>query len=382
MLDSYSNKFDNIYLSVLSSNQKSRKNPGSRIVGEILNLYKKINKNNFISRAVVAVLASIFAAFIAFFGGGRVIDGAMTLGQFLASFTAIIFCLIPIKELSKLKFNIIKDARSVVDILKELDLSHVLPEESGALPLVLKKGGEISFDNVSYSADGKAMLNDISFTVPVGKTVALVMWEERGKKAIIDLLLGFSSDYSGSITIDGQNVKDVNIKSLRSTIGVVSRDIFLFDDTIYANIAYARIGASREEVIDVAKSVGIHDFVLSLPMGYNTVLGKHGIQLNAAQCFSIAIARAILKNAPVLLLSNSILDSAGHKASTALNYFMKSRTNLLIADKLNNIVNANWIYVIDKGSVIECGTHSQLIALGKIYAGLYSRNIEEFKGFH
>jgi subfamily B ATP-binding cassette protein MsbA len=382
MIDNYFSKFDNIYLSALSSRQEHHRNPENRIVNEILSLYKRINKNNFISRTVVTVLASIFVAFIAFFGGERVINGAITLGQFLACSVAIIFCLIPIKELSKLKLDISKDVISIANMLKELDSSRILKEDSSStLSLVLKKG-EIKFDSVSYSLDGRAILNNISFTVPASKTVALVGWEEGSKKAIIDLLLGVSEAYSGSITIDGQNIKDINIKSLRSTIGAVSHDIFLFDDTIYANIAYAKLGASREEVIDAAKSASIHDFVVSLPMGYNTVVGKQGIQLNASQCLSIAIARAVLKNAPVLLLSSSMLDGIEHKASIALTYLMRNRTNLLITDRLTNIVNANWIYVINKGSVIEHGTHSQLIALGRIYAGLYSRNIGEFKGFH
>jgi len=217
-------------------------------------------------------------------------------------------------------------------------------------------------------------LNNISLHVPPGKTVALVGPSGAGKSTILNLIPRFYDADSGHVAIDNIDVSVVNLTSLREAIALVSQEIILFDDSVRANIAYGRLTASETEIISVAKSAGAHDFIESLPNGYDTRIGEHGAKLSGGQRQRISIARAMLKDAPILLLdeATSALDPETERLiQYSLRQLMKNRTTLLIAHRLTTVKEADIIYFIDKGRVMESGSHASLMENNGPYAQLY-----------
>ncbi|TAN79408.1 MAG: ATP-binding cassette domain-containing protein, partial [Magnetospirillum sp.] len=227
-----------------------------------------------------------------------------------------------------------------------------------------------------FTYDGtKAVLDGIDLMVPGGKTVALVGPSGAGKSTVLNLLPRFYDVTDGHVLIDGQDVRGVAMASLRSKIALVSQEITLFDDSIRANIAYGRFGAGDEEIEAAARAAAAHDFIVSLPDGYDTVVGERGLNLSGGQRQRLAIARAMLKNAPILLLdeATSSLDTESERqVQTALEHLMKGRTTIVIAHRLSTVVNADLIHVMDRGRVIESGDHNALIARDGVYARLYA----------
>lgn len=328
------------------------------------------------SSPIVETLAGLLIAAVIFYGATTVIDGTTTPGTFFAFITAVMLAYQPIKSVAKIFPRMQTGIAAAHRIFELLDIKHEIVDKPSAVPLEFHKG-DIEFKDVQFSyTDGEVVLKNISLNLRSGKRVALVGPSGGGKSTILNLIPRFYDVGAGEILIDGQNVRDVTLASLRKEIALVSQDIFLFDDTIRANIAYGRDGATDYEIEEAAKSAAVHEFIMSLPNGYRTTVGSHGVRLSGGQKQRIAIARAMLKDAPILLLdeATSALDTdSERKIQIALGHLMKGRTSLVIAHRLSTILDADLINVVVEGEVVEAGTHDQLLEKGGVYADLYNK---------
>ena len=242
------------------------------------------------------------------------------------------------------------------------------------------KKGEIKFENVSFAYDPeRQILKNVSFEVPAGKMVAIVGPSGAGKSTISRILFRFYELTGGRVSIDGQNISDVTQSSLRAAIGMVPQDTVLFNDTILYNIRYGRPEASDAEVREAARLAQIHDFIMTLPQGYDSLVGERGLKLSGGEKQRVAIARTILKAPPILMLdeATSALDSHTEKEiQDALERVARERTSLVIAHRLSTVVHADNIIVLDHGEIVEQGTHLELLARGGLYASLWARQRE------
>ncbi len=327
------------------------------------------------SSPIVETISGVMIAAVIYYGAIQVTAGETTPGTFFAFITAVMLAYQPIKSIAKIAPQIQNSLAAAQRIFDLLDLVDEVVEKPSATPLELHKG-EIEFQSVAFSYANEApVLKDISLKVPAGKRVALVGPSGGGKSTILNLMPRFYDVSRGAIKVDGQDVREVTLKSLREKCALVSQDIFLFDETIRANIAYGREGASDEDIENAAKSAAIHDFIVSLPDGYETSVGNDGVRLSGGQKQRIAIARAMLKDAPILLLdeATSALDAeAERKVQIALTHLMKNRTSVVIAHRLATILDADIIYVVVAGEIAEFGSHSELMMKNGVYAELYN----------
>jgi len=260
-------------------------------------------------------------------------------------------------------------------VFSVLDIEPQIHDAPGAKPLAIS-GGEIRFSGVRFSyGGGKPALDGIDLLVPSGKTVALVGPSGAGKSTILNLIPRFYDVTEGQVTIDGRDLRQVTLASLRATIALVSQEISLFDDTVRANIGYGRFAASEAEIVAAAKAAAADAFIRALPDGYDTLVGEHGVRLSGGQRQRIAIARAMLKDAPILLLdeATSALDSESERqVQTALQALMRGRTTLVIAHRLSTVQGADLICVVDRGHIVEIGHHEELLGAGGLYSRLHT----------
>lgn len=309
------------------------------------------------------------------YGGSRVIAGATTTGAFFSFLTALLMAYQPFKSLANFNGALQETLAGATRLFELLDTEPAIKDAPGAVPLVVS-GGEIRLENVSFAyGDEGLALDNVTLTVPAGKTAALVGASGGGKTTLMNLVPRFYDVTSGQVLIDGQNIAACTLDSLRSVSALVSQEVVLFDDTVRANIAFGKIGASEAEIVDAARHAAAHDFIMALPQGYDTVVGERGLRLSGGQRQRLAIARAMLRNAPILLLdeATSALDSESERhVQNALESLMQGRTTLVIAHRLSTIVGADVIYVMEGGQVIESGNHADLLALGGAYARLYT----------
>jgi ATP-binding cassette, subfamily B, bacterial MsbA len=321
------------------------------------------------------ILAGVAVASIVAFAFWRIKSGVSTVGDFMGFVTALLLAAQPIKSLGSVVTSTLEGLAAADRIYELLDEKPSIVDRPGARALAIS-GGSIVFDKVgfSYSTAGELLaVTDLSFTVPGGKTAALVGRSGAGKSTVINLVARLFDVKAGSIAIDGQDVRDVTLASLRDAISIVSQEVTLFDDTIRGNIALGRIGASEGDIMAAAKAAAAHDFIMAQPQGYDTIIGESGLRLSGGQRQRLALARAILKDAPILLLdeATSALDTESELAvQTALARFTRNRTTLVIAHRLSTVQRADVICVMDSGHIVELGTHIELSGRDGVYARL------------
>ncbi|UUX94186.1 ATP-binding cassette domain-containing protein [Aquabacterium sp. J223] len=305
----------------------------------------------------------------------QTLQGAMTVGDLVLVNSFILQICLPLNALG----FVFREARdALVNTEKLFDLLEQPPDivdAPGARPLAVSGGG-IAFDDVQFAYEpGRPILHGISLAVPAGKTVAVVGGSGSGKSTLARLLLRLYEPQGGRITIDGQDLREVSLASLRDAIGVVPQDTVLFNDSIAYNIGYGRPGASLSEIIEAARAAQVHEFIESLPEGYDTLVGERGTKLSGGEKQRIAIARAFLKNPPIMVFdeATSALDTRAERAIQGeLDRIAQGRSTLIIAHRLSTIVNADEIVVLDRGRIVERGRHDDLLALGGLYAQLWS----------
>lgn len=342
---------------------------------EYYNVQQRITRVDARTTPVMEFLSMTGVAVVLWFGGKDVIDGVWTLGDFTAFILAITQMYQPIKNFAQLNSTIQKavaGSERVFEILDEKNSIYDLPNAK----VLDSFSKDIVYKNVNFSYEkGKQILRGINIDIKKGQTVAFVGSSGSGKSTIANVVLRFYDVDNGEILVDGINIKDLKLSSLRDKIGVVSQDVFLFNDTIKYNISYGKMDATDEEIETVAKAANAHKFISKMPNGYNTLIGERGIKLSGGEKQRIAIARAMLKNPPILVLdeATSALDSESEKlVQEAIETLMKNRTVILIAHRLSTVINADKIVVIDKGCVAEVGKHQELIDKGGIYSKLYN----------
>jgi ATP-binding cassette, subfamily B, bacterial MsbA len=299
----------------------------------------------------------------------------MTTGELASFLAALLAAYKPMKNIANLNSTLQQGLAAAQRVFNVLDLTPSIDDKPDALQLSNIRG-DIRFSDVQFRYNAKgAALNGIDLDIPAGKTVALVGPSGAGKSTVLNLIPRFYDANSGAVTVDGHNVRDVTLESLRRGIGLVSQEISLFDDTIRANIAYGRPGASEEQIIRAAVDADAHDFITGLPDGYDTHVGGRGVKLSGGQRQRIAIARAMIKDAPILLLdeATSALDTETERqVQAALARLKRGRTTVVIAHRLSTIIDADTIFVMEDGRIVESGSHSELLAKGGAYERLYT----------
>ena len=324
-------------------------------------------------------LGTCMIVLVLWFGGTLIFSGYSSIdaSTFIYYLVILYSTLQPLKDISKAGYSIQKGMASMERINKILDAENNIREAEH--PTTIDSlHTDITFRHVSFSYstgdDAREILHDINLTIPKGKTIALVGQSGSGKSTLVDLIPRFHDIQKGEILIDGKNVKDISILSLRSIIGNVNQEAILFNDTVFNNIAFGVDGATEEQVIEAARIANAHDFIMEMEDGYNTCVGDRGCRLSGGQRQRISIARAILKNPPILILdeATSALDTESERlVQDALEKLMKTRTTIAIAHRLSTIRNANEIYVLHEGHIVEQGTHDELLAAGGYYKKLH-----------
>ncbi|MFV3076119.1 ABC transporter ATP-binding protein [Niveispirillum fermenti] len=346
-------------------------------VGRTIDRLRKLTAKSYRTGASMLPINEIFSGMavvgVIIYGGLAIAEGTRTAGQLVSFIGAFMLAYQPMKALTKLNAQLQVGLAAAERVLTVLDAKPAITDRAGARALPAGTRHDIRFQNVRFSYDGeKAALDGVDIEIPAGRTVALVGASGSGKTTVLNLIPRFYDVSGGSVTVGGHDVREVTLASLRASIALVSQETALFDDTVHANIAYGRPGASRAEVEAAARDAAAHDFIMDLPEGYDTMVGEMGLKLSGGQRQRIAIARAMLKNAPILLLdeATSALDSASERAvQEALRRLQAGRTTLVIAHRLSTIADADRIYVMDQGKVVEQGTHEELL----VRAGAYAR---------
>ena len=323
---------------------------------------------------VVELVAAIGVTMIIWYGGNNVINGTITAGSLVAFLTYAVNISNPIKRLTRVIGNIQKALAAAQRVFMIIDMPEEIAESRDAKQLP-EVSGKVEFQNVSFAYNDKGnVITDLSFSVKPGEVIAIVGPSGAGKSTIANLLPRFYDVNKGDIKIDGHSVREVTLDSLREQVGIVPQETMLFNGSVYNNILYGRLDATKEEIEAAAKAANAHDFIMQLTDGYETKLGDRGVNLSGGQRQRIAIARAILKNPRILILdeATSALDTESERVvQEALDRLMVGRTSFVIAHRLSTVKNADKILVLEKGNLVESGKHDELLALDGLYAHLY-----------
>jgi len=343
-----------------------------------LRVMKKNVKYVEITSPFLELLGVLSASVILWYGGFQVLTDKVSQGTFIAFIVGLFMMYAPLRLLFKIYANIHTSLAGAERVFSILDLEEEKIKEGKKELFNLNK--IIKFENISfkYPSRNAAVLTNINITLEKSKVLAIVGMSGAGKTTLVDLLFRFHEPSSGNVLIDGINIKDYTLKSLRSNLALVSQETFLFNDTIKKNIAYGRSNASEDDIIQAAKASHVDSFVRDFEEGYDTIIGERGVKLSGGQRQRISIARAILRNAPILVLdeATSALDSESEKSvQDALHNLMKHRTTLVIAHRLSTIASAHSIVVLDKGQIVETGTHEKLLSASGLYKKFYEMQV-------
>jgi subfamily B ATP-binding cassette protein MsbA len=342
-----------------------------------------------ITSPVIELLAGLCTIALFSYAHRLILNGTLSLGQFVSFLCALAAMYAPIKKLNNVNLSVNTAISAAERVFRMVDIDNDVKERSGAIEL-RGVGSGIRYEHVgfAYENGGQALppvpaglvqarapvLQDVSLHVHPGEVVAFVGGSGAGKSTFVNLLPRFYDVRKGRVTIDGHDLRDVTLLSLRKLMGYVTQEVILFNDTVRNNIAYGRVDSDDRRVVEAAKAANAHEFIVNLPQGYDTSIGESGVLLSGGQRQRIAIARALFKDAPILILdeATSALDTESERlVQQALNNLMKGRTTLVIAHRLSTIRNADTIVVLDQGEIVESGSHEELLANGGTYRRLY-----------
>jgi len=351
----------------------------SKILTKNKDIHNKIGFIMIRATPIMEFLTGVMIAGFIYYSGFMIISGEMGINNFFSFLTAMMLAYQPIRSLATLNMLVYQGAAGAERVFAVLDTEPNIKEIDSAPNLKINEGN-IEFKNVSFAypkTDVDAVKN-INISIEGGSTVALVGHSGAGKSTIINLLPRFFDPKEGEVYIDGQKITSISLSSLRKNISMVSQDTVLFDDTVRANVAYANLNASDEQVKKACDFAAASDFIKNLPQSYETLIGENGIKLSGGQKQRISIARAVLKNSPIILLdeATSSLDSESEeKVQNAITNLTKNKTTLVIAHRLSTIIKANKIFVLNQGAIIDIGTHNELLKNSMLYKNLYSKQL-------
>ncbi|HEV7574175.1 MAG TPA: ABC transporter ATP-binding protein [Thermoanaerobaculia bacterium] len=333
----------------------------------------KAQKIQALSSPVLDLITGLGALALFFYAQRRIANGSLTMGALMAYMGAVAAMYQPIKKLNKVNLSVNTALSAAERVFRMLDIPNEVEEKPGA-GLITAVGSGIRYENVSFRYQAEPVLRDVDLSIAPGEIVAIVGGSGAGKSTFVNLLPRFYDVNGGRITIDGRDIRDVNLSSLRGLMGLVTQEVVLFNDTVRNNIAYGRGDAEEARVIESAKAANAHDFITALPNGYDTEIGESGVLLSGGQRQRLAIARALFKDPPILILdeATSALDTESERlVQGALERLMKGRTTLVIAHRLSTIRSADKIVVLDRGAIVESGAHEELLARRGVYRKLY-----------
>jgi subfamily B ATP-binding cassette protein MsbA len=353
----------------------------SSVVDRVLQFTMTALRARAAASPAIEALAGVAVGAVIFFGGYQSMQGNLSAGEFMGFITALLAVYQPLRSVANMQTVLQEGVSAGERVFSILDQEDHILDKPDAQTLTVTQGA-LKFDAVTfkYASRVTPALYDVSIEVPAGQTVALVGASGSGKSTLLNLVLRFFDTDEGKIEIDGQDVRDVSLLSLRAASALVTQDPFLFDDTIANNIAYGQETFDMAKIEAAARQAAAHDFIMEMPDGYETSVGEGGARLSGGQKQRVAIARAMLKNAPILLLdeATSALDTASEQqVQQALSELMKGRTSLVIAHRLSTIMHADNIYVMRDGQVCESGTHKQLLAQDGVYAELHKKQFAD-----
>ena len=345
----------------------------------LFNSLMRAIKTGAISHPVMEVISILGTSLVILFGLYYIANGKMTVGDFFSFMASLVFFYRPLRDLNGVNNTVQDGVAAAQRIFEVLDTQPEIKNRPGALS-VSRDFRTIEFRNLAFKYEDATVLKDINLTVQTGETIAIVGKSGGGKTTLVNLIPRFYDVTGGAILIDGRDIRDLSIESLRTLTAIVTQQTFLFNDTVKNNIAYGDTGRQFEDIVRAARSAYAEDFIRALPLGYDTVIGESGVKLSGGQRQRIAIARALLKNAPILILdeATSSLDTQSEReVQNAVDTLMKGRTSFVIAHRLSTIMNADRIIVLKDGRIVEQGRHEDLLTRGGEYKNLYEQQFRD-----